>query len=214
MIVDANSGAPLLWVGETGGRQVAALAFDLHASDLALRVAFPLLLANLVDALTLGPTGRLADQCAGTAACPYGQPLALPVPPAASTVEVVAPDGRSTRLTPDGGQVAFAAEQLGLYEVRWPETELPPARFAVNLFSPQESKLTPVANLTLATAEGSGAATPEPLAAEGRHELWRVLALVALAVLLVEWLVAQRDARVRLQAWWRARRASITSGSL
>lgn len=211
VIVDANSGVPLFWVGETGGRQVAVLAFDLHASDLVLRVAFPLLLANLVDALTLGPTGRLADQCAGTATCPYGQPVALPVPPAASSVEVLAPDGSTATLTPENGQVIVTPDQFGLYQVRWPGTDLPPARFAVNLFSPQEGNLAPVAALTLGTGEGGDNTAAAPLEAGGREELWRPLALVALAVLLVEWLVAQRDARARLRAWWRARRASTPS---
>lgn len=214
VIVDANSGAPLLWVGETGGRQVAVLAFDLHASDLVLRVAFPLLLANLVDALTLDPAGRLSHQCTGTAACPYGQPVALSVPVTASAVEVLAPDGRVLTPAPDGGQAVLTADQLGLYEVRWPGTDLPPARFAVNLFNPQESNLAPAASLTLGDAQGSGGTRSEPLEAEGRRELWRPLALVALAVLLVEWLVSQRDARTRLHAWWRGRRAStpITRG--
>ncbi|HYN87430.1 MAG TPA: VWA domain-containing protein [Ardenticatenaceae bacterium] len=200
-IVDANSGAPLLWIGETGGRQVALLAFDLHASDLVLRVAFPLLLANVVDALVLGPTGSLIDQPT------LGQPVPLPLPPEATAVEIQQPDGRVARLRPDDGEPVFVPEQLGLHQVRWPGTDLPPAAFAVNLFNPQESNVAPASQLALDPAEGAAAGgTPRPLTEEGRQEYWRPLALVALAVLLVEWLVSQRDARARLAGWWRARR--------
>lgn len=203
VIVDGNSGAPLLWVGETGGRQVAMVAFDLHASDLVLRVAFPLLLANLVDTLTLGPTGQLSG-----GQFTAGQPVSLPLLPEATGIVVQTPEGRTIRLQPDEGRAIFTADRPGLYEVRWEGTE-EAARFAVNLFNPQESNLAPIETLALGGTGGAtgGGTMAAPLETEGRQELWRWLALVALAVLLVEWLVSQRDAIARLRMRIRARSA-------
>src|SRR3972149_6046816 len=52
--IDSKTNAPLLIVGEQNGRRLGVLAFDLRRSDLPLRVAFPILIANLVDALVPG----------------------------------------------------------------------------------------------------------------------------------------------------------------
>jgi Ca-activated chloride channel family protein len=197
VIVDARTNAPLLWVGETGGRQIALLAFDLHESDLVLRVAFPLLLANLTDALVSGPAGRLATQVIP------GQPLNLTLPATATGVQLLHPDGRTQTLAPTAGRVGFTPDQLGLYELRWQgNTQLPPLRFAVNLFSPQESNIAPASELVLGRAPTTPnqptAATSQPLPGQGRQEIWRALAFLALLFLIIEWLVYQRDALTRL----------------
>ena len=53
-LVRTTGGDPLLLAGETAGRRVAVIGFDLHKSDLALQVGFPILLANLVGWLAPG----------------------------------------------------------------------------------------------------------------------------------------------------------------
>src|SRR5690606_39006537 len=53
-VVD-SPGGPLLATLEAGGRREAAVAFDLSDSDLALRPAFPVLVANLLE--WLAPRG-------------------------------------------------------------------------------------------------------------------------------------------------------------
>ena len=50
VLVEAQGG-PLVFAGETGGRRVAVLTFDLHDSDLPLQVAFPVLMSNLLNYL-------------------------------------------------------------------------------------------------------------------------------------------------------------------
>ncbi|HEY5987685.1 MAG TPA: hypothetical protein VIV12_15115, partial [Streptosporangiaceae bacterium] len=50
VLVDSDGG-PLVLAGETGGRRVAVLTFDLHDSDLPLQVTFPVLMANLLNYL-------------------------------------------------------------------------------------------------------------------------------------------------------------------
>ena len=91
-------------------------------------------------------------------------------------------------------QVIFAdTTQIGLYRV-----DLGDARttyFAVNLFSPQESSM-----LTKTALQVSGL-SPSAFTAsqeQARREYWRPIALLALLLLFIEWLVYQRTALVML----------------
>jgi len=185
--------SPLLFLGETGGRRVAVLAFDLRRSDLPLQVAFPLLFANLLDWLAPGRASALPQSVAP------GDLLTLPLPPDSSgQITVRRPDGSTAALPASSGDSgpAVIAEtgQLGVYRM-----ELPDGRFlqyAVNLFSPQESRLAPAETLPGAT---SAVADSAGLAGEAQREWWRPLALLALALLCLEWLVYHRPALKRIQ---------------
>ena len=46
---DLVDGGPLLLAGETGGRQVAILTFDLRDSDLPLQIQWPILMSSLMN---------------------------------------------------------------------------------------------------------------------------------------------------------------------
>jgi hypothetical protein len=193
----AGDTIPLLFAGEVDGRRVAVLTFDLHRSDLPLQVAFPLLLANLRNWLAPGGGGPLAAQVDPGAA------LTLSLPPGVESATVIRPDGSSARLIPEGGQVVFAdTAQLGVYEVAWQAAEpvegpgpepvegpdIQQARFAVNLFSPQESNVATAESLPVLGIEE----TEEERTQQARREWWRVLGFVALALLVAEWLIYQR----------------------
>ncbi len=180
-----DGAAPLLMVGEAEGHRLAVLAFDLRRSDLPLRVAFPLLLANLVDFLAPGTSGSVPETVTP------GQPVAIPLPPLADAAVVTRPDGARERLTPQDGAVLFADTAApGLYEVAWEMggEAWPLGRFAVNLASPLESDIAPREHLPLAGSGGPGVAAERP----AREEWWRWLAWAGLALLLVEWLVQHR----------------------
>jgi hypothetical protein len=205
--VDAESGAPafravpLLWAGEYEGRRIAVLAFDLRRSDLALQVAFPLLLANLTG--WLAPSGGSdlpAFVLPGTA-------VSFSVPPEIQEVRVVRPDFSQTAVEVSEGRATVSETDLyGAYQVRWGEGGR--AAFAVNLFSPLESDLKPRGSLSLAGNEaGGGDGAPERGA---RREWWRPLAWLALAVLVAEWLVYHRATVARLWGKVRARRAQAS----
>lgn len=204
-VVDSD-GAPLLVVGEREGRRVAVLAFDLHNSDLPLQVAFPLLLSNLMGFLAPG-SGAEAAQLAP------GQPLALQVDEAISEVRVTRPDGttvssRGDEVQIQGGQAIYAAtDALGVYtveEFRGSEL-LARHRYAVNLFAPNESQIAAQRDLTI--PQVSGAQSTVSRERDGRQEFWRWVALAALVVLLLEWLVYQRNGLAYLRERWRQRRA-------
>jgi hypothetical protein len=79
-----------------------------------------------------------------------------------------------------------SAEQVGVYEASWGQND--PYRFAVNLFDLGESDIQPRENIWVGDEEIKKAAEP----VRQRQELWFWFALVALAVLLLEWYIYQR----------------------
>ena len=186
---------PLLFVGEIDGRRVATLTFDLLKSDLPLQVAFPLLLANLMDYLAPGTGGDLP------ALLSPGEPLALNVPPGVEEVIVEGPDGSRARLVPEAGQVVYGnTRALGVYRISWQSEgdESRQALVAVNLFNPGESTIAPREELPLPGAEAS---TTGPIAPEQAHrEWWRPLVAIALLILIAEWLVYHRGTLAQIRS--------------
>lgn len=193
-VIDSDGG-PILLSGEQNGRRIAVLGFALQNSDLPLKVAFPVLIANLVGFLAPGQGGEAAT-------VEPGQPLIVPVPPDTSAVTVIRPDGARAELAPQNNQVVYGeTDQLGVYQI---EIGRPGAdtlrRFAaVNLQNSSESRVEPRKQLSLFQAGGRVVATSQERT--GRSEVWRWLAWVALALLVIEWLVYQRSAL----AWLRER---------
>jgi Ca-activated chloride channel homolog len=180
--------APILFAGQPDGRRVAVLTFDVRRSDLPLQVAFPLLTANLTGWLAPGRSGGLPEQITP------GAPVSLAMPPEVASVSVTRPDGsRSQSAVKEGRMVYVQTGQLGVYQVQWGEEGQ--IRFAVNLFSPQESEVKPAGSLPVLEAAGTG---QEDRPLQGRRELWRPLAFAALVLLMVEWLVYQRAVVSRL----------------
>ena len=123
-----SQGGPLLIAGETDGRRVAIITFDLLHSDLPLQIDFPILVANL--------TRWFLDQ-----------------PPAE----------------------AEATNQ--------PADPLPP-----NLLNAAESNIRP----DQAQIQGSGQTQANETRPQGQQEFWRLLALLALPILVWEWTIYWR----------------------
>lgn len=88
-----------------------------------------------------------------------------------------------------------------------------PVRFAVDLFDPAESRIAPGAAGAISDlgrpATAPGAAVDRP---PSRDELWVPIVVLALAFLMVEWAVYQRDALVRLRRALSARFPSVGAG--
>jgi Ca-activated chloride channel homolog len=210
VVIDSES-APLLVVGESQGKRLAVLSFDLHQSDLPLQVAFPLLLSNVVSFLSPG-SGAEASQLVP------GELLALQVDPAITEVRLTRPDGaqlstqggllQSASLRLQEGQMVYAdTDEMGVYTVEeFQDGDLQARhRYAVNLFAPAESQIAPQPDL--AVPQTSGLQTTVARQREGRQEVWRWLAALALVVLLVEWLVYHRSGLAYLREQWRKARA-------
>jgi hypothetical protein len=203
VVIDSDS-APLLAVGKVRGRRLAVLAFDLHQSDLPLQVAFPLLLSNLVSFMAPG-SGTESTHIAP------GQPLTLQVDPAISEVRITRPD--ETRVSSAGGglfqsaplqiqegQVVYAeTDMMGVYAVEQFRGDdlVARRRFAVNLFSPDESNIEPQQQIAVAQDSGLQSAITREQA--GKQEFWRWLATLAFVVLVIEWLVYHKNGLTHLR---------------
>ncbi|MBI2864458.1 MAG: BatA domain-containing protein [Chloroflexi bacterium] len=176
---------PLLLAGEREGRRMAILPFDLHASNLPLLVAFPILTSNLVG--WLGPTG-------GPGFPPDvkpGDPVTLGADPRVREIEIRRPDGSRWKAAPVHGGLTYAeTDWPGVYEVvqRLDGGGESLARFVVNLADPQESDTTPAKTIPL-RGEDSATAGSDLTA---KRELWQALIVMALGILMLEWWVDRR----------------------
>jgi hypothetical protein len=182
-------GGSLLLAGETRGRQAAILTFDVRDSDLPLQVAFPVLMASLVNwfapqELVRTPSGYHV-----------GDAVAFNPEPGTDALRVTPPQGEPVLLTLDvaGTALFTGAETPGLYTVEalTGGTVAQSAVFAVNNFDAAESAIAPQPEIRV----GGEMLLPEQGEATGQRELWPWLALAALALLLIEWLAYFRRQR-------------------
>jgi hypothetical protein len=193
-IVGSTEG-PLLYRGKVNAQPAVILAIDPEVSNLPKRVAFPVLVANLVEALA--PDGV-------PAAVPLGEPLVYEPRAAAASVEIVPPSGEAVVLAapaaapedanaavrqPVSREVVYSdTGAAGVYRVTETDAfgaDLGSTRFVVNAGHPRESDLRANPNLAtaLAAATGGDVTAPRP----ERVDLWPLVALVALAVIAAEW---------------------------
>jgi hypothetical protein len=185
VLVEARGG-PLLTVAERPEGRLAVLSFDLHQSDLPLRVAFPILTANLVNWL-LPRTG------VGEAATVQpGGPVPIQPAPEADEIRVTGPDERVHPLAIGDVVPVFAAtDRVGIYRVDQVDGagDLLRSDFlAVNLFDPAESDVAPRDVVRVGQAEVTGQVEE----AEGQREVWPWLAGLGLVVVTAEWWVYHR----------------------
>ncbi len=175
-IVDADTG-PLVLAGERHGGRVVQLAFDPFASDLPLRVAWPVLILNTVGWLTEGETGASEAHL-----IPTGTPYLRKVPDSVTSAQVSGPNGISPEAQINAGILrVHDTDRVGIYEVSAGDVR---TRFAANLLSETESRIAP--RLALGLADSVNETSVATLAA-GRRELWRPLLLFALLFLMLEW---------------------------
>lgn len=181
-------GGPLLLAGEVDGRQVAILTFDLHRSDLPLQIAWPVLLANLMQWYTPARTVEQTDLL-------VGETLALSPPFEADTVRVTRPDGETETIRLGQDPPIYADTSIpGIYTV---ETYaggdlLQSEPFAVNLFNRLENFIGPAETLIIGAEQVTEAEKEEI----GQLEFWPIVALLALAFLAIEWWLYWRRNRL------------------
>lgn len=180
---------PLLFRGEPGGRRVVVQSFSFAHSDLPLNVAFPVLVANIVDWLTPGVQSGLPGSIRP------GEIIELPE--GIREAVVIRPDGSREQVSTVENRLTISdTRQTGYYRVTWEGDQQ--AEFAVNLYSPQESDLKPAGSLGDLVSESAGSSDEKQLA---RSEWWRWLAVPALLILMLEWMVYQRAGVLRLRDW-------------
>jgi hypothetical protein len=181
-LITAEGGA-LLLAGESDGRQVAILTFDLRDSDLPLQIAFPILIASLLE--WYAPENVIREP-----ALAVGAPVAIQPPLDALSLRVTLPNGETRDLPLTTAPTFAETTQPGLYVLDVARTGDVTDRvpFAVNLFAREESDITPRQTISLGAAEIAPSSEQEL----GQQEFWSWLALAALAILLIEWYAYHR----------------------
>jgi len=196
-VVETTGGVPLLAVGEQAGRRLALIGFDLGESDLPLQVAFPLLISNLVDFLLPAIEGVLPSSMA------LGESMSLVVDPRIERV-TIAGAGGEVEVPVIGGRLTLpGADAVGIREMRAisEDEALDGSSLgitAVNLFSPDESDVSPgdpQRIVDMGRFGDAAEAPPQP----ARAEWWWPLALAALVLLALEWLLFHRPTRRTLR---------------
>jgi hypothetical protein len=201
------AGTPLIGAGGEGGRRLAYIGFDLGESDLPLQTAFPLLMSNLVEYLLPPGDGVLPSSMR------LGQAATAVIDERIERVTVTtdAPNETPAREVPvrDGRLTLSGADIVGIQTITAvsDDPELDGqllARTAVNLFSADESDIAPgdpqrLIDMGRVPAADDGAAQP------ARAEWWWPLALAALVLLALEWLLFHRPTRGRLVRVFRGR---------
>lgn len=186
-LISVDGGA-LLLAGETEGRQVSILTFDLRDSDLPLQIQWPILMSSLLNWYSPENLVSVPD------GLKVGGSLAITPLADTSSVRVTLPDGSTRDLAYTGAPLSFAdTASPGIYTVEAFSDNAPcqSASFAVNLFDAGESDITPQPTITL----GDTVVTQAREAEIGQREYAPLLVLAALLVLLIEWYAYHRRLR-------------------
>lgn len=192
VLVQGGSGGvsgPLIWRGTLASQPYVGLAFDIASSNISQRVAFPVLVAQIVGGLTEDP---LPDAVA------IGESLVYRPGTAAGIVEVTTPTGTTERLlhvlssTGSSTEITFETTgQPGIYQVRELRADgglAAEGTFVVNAGHPAESDLRRRPGLEEALVGGE-AGERSRSASTNVADLWPVLAVAGALLILGEWLV-------------------------
>lgn len=172
---------PLVLVRDEPFRQVL-FGFDLHESDLPLRIAFPILVENLSEWM-------LPPSVPSHSSHP-DEPVTIVPETGATSMTVIRPDGGRRPLAGNAIATFGDTDLTGLYTVEQVVAgNVRKSWFTVNLFSEQISQLKPAERLTLPPV--NTAATVHALH-RGQLEIWPWIALAALGIVVIEWLAFHR----------------------
>lgn len=187
-------GGTLLLAGDSGERQVVVMPFDLRESDLPLQITWPVLMANMLEWFTPRASIVVADSVR------VGSTVVIHPHLDADRVRIVPPESANHApyvLPIEQNTVIFTETRTpGIYmlELLQGETVIEEQPFAVNLFSPLESDIAPVAEADL-KIEGTTIKIPAQEEI-GQEEFWPVVLLLAVLLLVIEWYAYHRRLRI------------------
>jgi len=179
VLVGAES-APLLLRGRHNNRAFVYLTFAVADSNLPLQVGYPIL------------GDRLIAELAGTALPPTDLVIGQPLRVAADAAVITDPSGRAIELAP--GELAPRADQAGFWTIAVPGA--PAQVVAVNPDIGESAVAPATAVPSEARSRRAGEEAPQ---AEQSIRPWLLIA--ALAVLVIEWLLARRSVGVARRQW-------------
>lgn len=184
---------PIIAAKRDGKRKIVAVGFSLPsegrdgATDMPMRVAFPMLLVNTLDWFA----GMSADLLT---TYPTGQRERVPLDGVvgATEAEVKGPDGAITNVPVIDGLATFYGARVGYYDLTAKDAlgrPMAQLELAANLASPAESDIAPSSELSLG---GKALAAPEAFAISRSQKLWIFLLLIAMTLIVVEWVTYHR----------------------
>jgi hypothetical protein len=121
-VLAAGPDTALLLAGRLGDAPAIVVPFDLTASDLPLRPAWPLLVANATSWLTGGGTG--------TGAVPTGSTVSLPLPAGTTGVTAHPPSGGDGRPI-DPAAPSLLVDEVGVWRVAFAGVDGPDAELTL-----------------------------------------------------------------------------------
>ncbi len=176
-----------------GKRKILAFGFSLPSAgreagtDLPMRVAFPMLLVNALDWFAGDQSDLLTTYSTGKR-----ERIPLDGVVGATEADVKGPDGKITHSPVIDGLATFYGSRVGYYDVAAKGADghtVAQIELAANLASPEESDIAPSAQLTLGGKKLEG---PEAFAITHSQKIWVYLILLAMGLILVEWITYHR----------------------
>ena len=170
------NGSPIISKLDTGRLRVVHLGFDLLDSDLPLRVAFPVLMSNILEWLSPQQGTFVSHQVQA------GEPYFIELEGLPSEVSVRKPSGDWVKVPVTENPVPFRdTSQTGVYTVRIGKKT---QRFAVNLVSREESDILPKVSLRPTDSPQAASLSMQETV---KRPLWPYFVVLALGLTLVEW---------------------------
>ncbi|CAN5285687.1 BatA and WFA domain-containing protein [soil metagenome] len=184
---------PIVVAKRDGRRKILAFGFSLPsanrdaATDLPMRVAFPMMLVNALDWFAGDQADLLTTYATG-----QRERVPLDGVVGATEAEVKGPDGTITKTPVIDGLATFYGTRVGYYDLtaKAPDGKaLASISLAANLASPSESRIAPSSELTLG---GKKLAAPEAFSITHSQKLWIYLLLFATGLIVLEWITYHR----------------------
>ncbi|MEO8841630.1 MAG: VWA domain-containing protein [Kofleriaceae bacterium] len=183
---------PIIVAKRDGRRKILAFGFSLpsngrdSATDLPMRVAFPMLLVNTLDWFAGDQADLLTTYATG-----QRERVPLDGVVGATEAEVKGPDGTITHTPVLDGLATFYGTKVGYYDLTAKANgkAIASISLAANLASASESDIAPSSSLTLG---GKKLEAPEAFAITHSQKLWIYLLLFAAGLIVLEWITYHR----------------------
>jgi hypothetical protein len=174
-IIESNQ-TGLMYVFEDGGFRAVLLGFDITRSDLPLKVAFPVMMSNIVNWLN---PHKLDFSVLHTRA---GEPFDIYLDPQTEDFYTRAPQEKWQKQRAAGNPFRYTrTHNVGVYTISENDKQ---RYFTANLTDESESD---IGASFLQGMPNKSVEAAETVNVSVRHPLWAAFVLLALFVLLVEW---------------------------
>jgi hypothetical protein len=170
----------LLLAGRRKGYKFAALGFDIRESDLPLRIAWPMLLLNIINDFLDEDTSYISSFRTGDV-------WSIPASPSVKKASLELPTGSAQTVPIKDGRAVFLGQHAGFYKLTMGEADS--SNFAANLSDPFESTIAPSKQLLV---QGSEAGEVSGFDLGVRREWWIYLLASVLLITALEWVTYHR----------------------